>query len=102
MDVACGAKISKLVAVEAVQIELFLGACTTTQRGDGRLRFPLGPLTPAGKREEETKVNEGKSLKTGEKWRKMEECQEKVGKKRRKIVENRRKMEENGGMPGKR
>ena len=40
MDVACGAKISKLVAAEGIQIELFLGACTTTQRGDGRLRFP--------------------------------------------------------------
>ena len=49
MDVACGAKISKVVAAEGVQIELFRGACTTTQRGDGRLRFPLGPLTPAGK-----------------------------------------------------
>ena len=69
MDVACGAKISKLVAAEGVQIELFLGACTTTQRGDGRLRFPLGPLTPAGKREEKTKENEGKSLKTGRKCR---------------------------------
>jgi hypothetical protein len=34
-------------------------------------------LTPAGKREEKTKKNEGKSLKTG-------------------------KMEENGGMTGKR
>ena len=49
MVVAYGAKISKLVAVEAVQIELFWGACTTTQRGDGRLRFPLGPLTNKGK-----------------------------------------------------
>ena len=49
----------------------------TTQRGDGRLRFPLGPLTPAGKRQEKTKENEGKSLKTGE-------------------------MEENGGTAGKR
>ena len=88
MVVAYGAKISKLVAVEGGHIELFWGACTTTQRGDGRLRFPLGPLTPAGKREEKTKENEGKSLKTGGKWRK------KVGKKRRKIVENRGKMEE--------
>ena len=67
MDVACGAGSSKLVAAEAEQIELFWGACTTTQRGDGRLRFPLGPLTPAGKREEKTKENEGKSLKTGRK-----------------------------------
>ena len=73
MVVAYGAKISKLVAVEGGQIELFWGACTTTQRGDGRLRFPLGPLTPAGKREEKTKENEGKSLKTRGKWRKMEE-----------------------------
>ena len=64
MVVAYGAKISKLVAVEGGHIELFLGACTTTQRGDGRLRFPLGPLTPAGKREEKTKEIEGKSLKT--------------------------------------
>ena len=55
MDVACGAKISKLVAAEGGQIELFWGACTTTQRGDGRRRFPLGPLTPAGKREEKTR-----------------------------------------------
>jgi hypothetical protein len=30
-------------------------------------------LTPAGKREEKTKENEGKSLKTGGKRRKMEE-----------------------------
>ena len=62
-----------IVAAEGVQIELFWGACTTTQRRDGRLRFPLGPLTPAGKREEKTKENEGKSLKTVGKWRKMEE-----------------------------
>ena len=53
MVVAYGAKISKLVAVEGGHIELFWGACTTMQRGDGRLRFPLGPLTPArGKMEE--------------------------------------------------
>ena len=49
MVVAYGAKISKLVAVEGGQIELFWGACTTTQTGDGRLRFPLGPLTNQGK-----------------------------------------------------
>ena len=49
----------------------------TTQRGDGRLRFPLGPLTPAGKRQEKTKENEGKSLKTGGNGGKMEERQEK-------------------------
>ena len=73
MVVAYGAKISKSVAVEGGHIEFFLGACTTTQRGDGRLRSPLGPLTPAGKREEKIKENEGKSLKTGGKWRKMEE-----------------------------
>ena len=91
MVVAYGAKISKLVAVEGGHIELFWGACTTTQRGDGRLRFLLGPLTPAGKREEKTKENEGKSLKTGGKWR---NDRKKVGKKRRKIVENRGKMEE--------
>ena len=81
MDVACGAKISKLVAAEGVQIELFWGACTTTQRRDGRLRFPLGPLTPAGKREEKTKENEGKSLKTMGKWR---NDRKKVGKNDRK------------------
>ena len=40
MVVAYGAKISKLAAVEGGQVELFWGACTTTQRGDGRLRFP--------------------------------------------------------------
>ena len=86
---ACGTKISKLVAVEGGQIELFWGACTTTQRGDGRLRFPLGPLTPAGKRAEKTKENEGKSLKAGVKWREMEERQEKCREK------SDRKMEEN-------
>ena len=103
MVVAYGTKISKLVAVEGGHIELFLGACTTTQRGDGRLRFPLGPLTPAGKREEKTKENEGtseenggmtgkrweknkgKSLKTGGKWR---NARKKVGKKRQKRKEN--------------
>ena len=42
-----------------------------------------------------TKENEGKSLKTGGKWRNDR-------KKVRKIVENKGKMEENGGMPGKR
>ena len=73
MVVAYGAKISKLLAVEGGYIELFWGACTTTQRGDGRLRFPLGPLTPAGKREEKSKENEGKSLKTGGNGWKMEE-----------------------------
>ena len=99
MVVACGTKISKLVAVEGGQIELFWGACTTTQRGDGRLRFPLGPLTPAGKREEKTKENEGKSLKTGGKWRKMEEWQEKNDRTWRKIVQSRGKTEENGGTP---
>ena len=91
---ACGTKISKLVAVEGGQIELFWGACTTTQRGDGRLRFPLGPLTPAGKREEKSKENEGKSLKTEENGGKWRNDGKKVGKKRRKIVENRGKMEE--------
>ena len=80
MDVACGAKISKLVAAEGVQIELFWGACTTTQRGDGRLRFPLGPLTPAGKREEKSKENEGKSLKTEENGGKWRNDGKKVGK----------------------
>ena len=55
-----------------------MGACTTTQRGDGRLRFPLGPLTPAGKREGKKKENEGKSLKTGGKWRKMEELKDRI------------------------
>ena len=102
MVVAYGAKISKLLAVEGGYIELFWGACTTTQRGDGRLRFPLGPLTPAGKREEKTKENEGKSLKTGVKWREMEERQEKCRKKKRqknggkslKARGKRRKMEE--------
>ena len=88
MVVACGTKISKLVAVEGGQIELFWGACTTTQRGDGRLRFPVGPLTPAGKREEKTKENEGKSLKTGGKWR---NDRKKVGKQRQKMKENRPK-----------
>ena len=61
MVVAYGAKISKLVAVEGGQIELFWGACTTTQRGDGRLRFPLGPLAPAGKgRKKPRKVKENR------------------------------------------
>ena len=50
MDVACGAKISKLVAAEGRQIELFWGACTTTQRGDGRRRFPLGPVDSGRKK----------------------------------------------------
>ena len=45
-------------------------------------------MTPAGKRDEKTKENEGKS------WN----DRKKVGKKRRKIVENMVKMEENGGM----
>ena len=95
MVVAYGAKISKLVAVEGGQMEFFWGACTTTQRGDGRLRFPLGPLTPAGKRQEKPKENEGKSLKTGGKCRKMEERQEKGRKKLRKMKDGkRRKMEE--------
>ena len=67
-----------------MQIEVFWGACTTTQRDDGRLRFPLGPLTPAGKRQEKTKENEVKSLKTGGKWR-----QEKGRKKLQKMKENR-------------
>ena len=74
--------VSKLVAVEGGHIELFWGACTTTQSSDGRLRFPLGPLTPA----------RGK-------WRKWRNYRKKVGKNRRKIIENRGK---NGGMPGKR
>ena len=82
MVVAYGTKISKLVAVEGGHIELFWGACTTTQRGHGRLRFPLGPLTPAGKREEKTKENEGKSLKTGgENGGKWRNDRKKVGKK---------------------
>jgi len=59
-------------------------------------------LTPAGKREEKTKENEGKSLKTGVKWREMEERQEKCRKKKRqknggkslKARGKRRKMEE--------
>ena len=86
MDVAVRAGSSKLVAAEGGQIEVFWGACTTTQRGDGRLRSPLGPLTPAGKRQEKTKENEGKWLKTG---RKMEERKEKGRKKRKKMKENR-------------
>ena len=100
MVVAYGAKISKLVAVEGGHIELFWGACTTTQRGDGRLRFPLGPLTPAGKREEKTKENEGKSLKTG--W-KMEENGGITGKRWEKTEGKSLKTGgKNGGMPGKR
>ena len=75
-------------------MEFFWGACTTTQRGDGRLRFPLGPLTPAGKREEKTKENQGKSLKTGGKWRKMEEGQEKG---RKKTTEHEGKSSKAGG-----
>ena len=70
---------SKLGGAEAVQIEVFWGACTTTQRGDGRLRFPLGPLTPAGKRQEKTKENEGKSLKTGGNGGKWRNGRKKVG-----------------------
>ena len=89
VDVAVRAGSSKLVAAEAGQIEVFWGACTTTQRGDGRLRSPLGPLTPAGKRQEKTKENEGKWLKTGRKWRKMEERKEKGRKKRKGMKENR-------------
>ena len=80
---------SKLGGAEAVQIEVFWGACTITQRGDDRLRFPLGPLTPAGKRQEKPEENEGKSLKTGGKCRKMEERQEKGRKKPQKMKENR-------------
>jgi len=60
-----------------VQIEVFCGACTTTQ------------LTPAGKRQEKTKENEGTSLKTGGKRRKMEERQEKGRKQLQKMKENR-------------
>jgi len=37
-------------------------------------------------------------VKNGGKWR---NDRKKVGKKGRKIVENKRKMEEHGGMPGK-
>ena len=97
MDVAVRAGSSKLVAAEGGQIEVFWGACTTTQRGDGRLRSPLGPLTPAGKRQEKTKENEGKWLKTGRKWR---NGRKKVGKtkenegKSLKAGGKRRKMEE--------
>ena len=75
-------------------MDFFGGACTTTQRGDSRLRFPLGPLTPAGKREEKTKENQGKSLKTGGKWRKMEEGQEKG---RKKTTEHEGKSSKAGG-----
>ena len=70
---------SKLGGAEAVQIEVFWGACTITQRGDDRLRFPLGPLTPAGKRQEKTKENEGKSLKTGGNGGKWRNGRKKVG-----------------------
>jgi len=50
-------------------------------------------LIPTGKRKEKTKADEGKSLKTGGKWRKMEELRSsEIG----------GKMEENGGMTRKR
>ena len=45
---------------------------------------------------------EGKSLNPGENGGQWRNDRKKVGKKRRKIVENKGKMEENGGMPGKR
>ena len=47
----------------------------------------------------ENEENRPKQGENGGKWR---NDRKKVGKKRRKIVENTEKREENGGMPGKR
>ena len=43
-------EISKLDGVEGVFFDLFKGACTTRQCGDGRVQFPLGPSKKQGKR----------------------------------------------------
>ena len=53
------------------QVESFRGACATRQFGDGGVRFSLGPFKTEGKRQEKTKENEGKPLKTKGKWRKI-------------------------------